>query len=464
MTDPDAIALVKPMDGLPLALALAGNYLSDNNSINCRQYLDRHEEEWVQLQNETQRLPSYRGTLDSCWIITFNKIVKDSLAYKIVCDWTFLDSQDVWFELVGSSTTMTDAGVTISDFDKAKNLLLDYGIVEVASDPSSDVNGSRGYNMQKTAHAWLVNRFKDLLYMHPTLERMSKYSAAIELGGSSFQDLHRLLPHANRCYDFIMQEKKRVPPSTERGLITIFVDTVNLENLARLFQRASYGKSRGYSIFLSMLYLENPEKAHAVKAEKLLLLALRNIEKTDTMNVDNNDLDESLFEHLAFLRFDLLSQLKSLYRHNSEFLKSEAVMRQKVRLHISRNEIWQACLSLTEFVILSSLSVILLASVLMFMALSTRVLGNYLKTLPDIESIHGILTLPGSLFMSYHWIFFMVGFGDRRRSFVLFITSSLLMEASRWYTVGSPSLDLTLTPIILMVLTTLPILFNEVLD
>ncbi|TGO14327.1 hypothetical protein BPAE_0659g00010 [Botrytis paeoniae] len=58
--DPDAIALVKELDGLLLALSTAGIYL-EYVIISFSDYLWLYKTSWLKLQTTSPRLDSYEG-------------------------------------------------------------------------------------------------------------------------------------------------------------------------------------------------------------------------------------------------------------------------------------------------------------------------------------------------------------------------------------------------------------------
>jgi hypothetical protein len=72
--DPDAIALVKELDGLPLALSTAGVYL-EHVTTSFSDYLRLYKTSWLKLQMTSPLLDSYEDrTLYTTWQITFDRI------------------------------------------------------------------------------------------------------------------------------------------------------------------------------------------------------------------------------------------------------------------------------------------------------------------------------------------------------------------------------------------------------
>jgi hypothetical protein len=74
MPDSDAVNLAKELDGLPLALATAGAYLSQT-ARSFSDYLRLYKESWLRLMGTSPELSSYEDrTLYSTWQISFDNI------------------------------------------------------------------------------------------------------------------------------------------------------------------------------------------------------------------------------------------------------------------------------------------------------------------------------------------------------------------------------------------------------
>ena len=106
MLDPDAIKLAEELDGLPLALATAGAYLSQS-ALSFSDYLHLYRESWTKLLKMSPELSSYEDrTLYSTWQLSFDRIKQQNkLSANLLRLWAYFDNQDIWFELLrhGSS-------------------------------------------------------------------------------------------------------------------------------------------------------------------------------------------------------------------------------------------------------------------------------------------------------------------------------------------------------------------------
>ena len=93
--------LLTRLDGLPLALATAGAYLS-LDSMPISEYLHHYNMSWLELQQTSPKLLSYEDqTLYSTWNLSYLHIRKeDEAAAELLKLWAYFDNQDIWFDLL----------------------------------------------------------------------------------------------------------------------------------------------------------------------------------------------------------------------------------------------------------------------------------------------------------------------------------------------------------------------------
>jgi tetratricopeptide (TPR) repeat protein len=212
--DPDAIALVKELDGLPLALSTTGAYLK-HVTTSFSEYLRLYEASWLKLQTSSPKLNSYEDrSLYTTWHVTFDRIEQQNPASaKLLKLWAYFDRQDIWFELLqhGSSTDDEWIRTLIEDeinFNKAIRLLCEYGMVE-ANVCDRQLSGSGGYSVHSCMHSWTVfvlNKEWD-----ETLARLALTCVASEVPSTNADHWwllqRRLLQHATRQERFIIDGK-----------------------------------------------------------------------------------------------------------------------------------------------------------------------------------------------------------------------------------------------------------------
>ena len=202
MSDPCAVDLVKQLDGLPLALATAGAYLSQV-SISLNDYLRHYKTSWLRLQKTSPNLLSYKDrALYTTWDLSFQHIQKQNKsAAKLLQLWAYFDNQDIWFELLaaGGEDSPEWFATIINDefsFIEVIRLLGDHALIE-------SVNNFSGYGMHTCVHAWAVH------VLNADWE-ISMARLVLNCVGSSVPSKYvseygamgrRLLPHARRCLE-----------------------------------------------------------------------------------------------------------------------------------------------------------------------------------------------------------------------------------------------------------------------
>ncbi len=201
--DPDARELATKLDGLPLAIATAGAYLSQV-STSLADYLRYYNSSWLRLQETSPELSSYEDALYSTWNISYKHIhSRNESAGKLLQLWAYFDNQDLWYALLaGGSKCSPEWFSTIIDdelnFNEAIRLLCDHALVE-----SHGVSG--GYGMHSCVHAWIMhvlNSERDISMAKLALNCVSSATSdRTVLEYSALQ--RRLLPHANRCLELV---------------------------------------------------------------------------------------------------------------------------------------------------------------------------------------------------------------------------------------------------------------------
>ncbi|KAF1817333.1 hypothetical protein P152DRAFT_15641 [Eremomyces bilateralis CBS 781.70] len=161
-TDPDAIKLVKELDGLPLALATAGAYL-DQVMTGLAEYLHLYEESWLKLKENSPKLNSYEDRmLYTTWDISYKHVEQQNrLSAQILQLWAYFDNQDLWFELLCHDDSSDPEWIQKlteerTNFDAAVRVLCNHGLVE-ANSFSRDSVESGGCRMHSCVHSWTMH-------------------------------------------------------------------------------------------------------------------------------------------------------------------------------------------------------------------------------------------------------------------------------------------------------------------
>jgi hypothetical protein len=94
----DAVSLVERLGYLRLALVFAGSYIS---KVTIPKYIELYNKSWAQLHSKMSRSDYPERTILTTWQISFDEIqVKNKEAARLLRLWGYLDSQELWFELL----------------------------------------------------------------------------------------------------------------------------------------------------------------------------------------------------------------------------------------------------------------------------------------------------------------------------------------------------------------------------
>ena len=151
--DVDARKLAERFDGLPLALATAGDYISQT-ADSFGDYLQIYEQSWDDLAENSDGLMEYDNrTLYSTWLLSLKQVAaQDAEAAKIFRLMGYLGNMDLWYELFregAGSAPDWFCNVTKSKarFNKAMAKLHSYSLVETMLDH---------YSLHTCVHDWVL--------------------------------------------------------------------------------------------------------------------------------------------------------------------------------------------------------------------------------------------------------------------------------------------------------------------
>ncbi|KAF1959942.1 HET-domain-containing protein, partial [Byssothecium circinans] len=179
--DSDAKALVVKLDGLPLALSMAGAYM---------------EHVTTSFAETSPRLSSYEDrSLYTTWQVTFDRIRKQNAASaQLLKLWAYFDKQD-WVQKLTKDEL---------SFIKAVRLLCEYGLAH--PEPSlGQPTGSIGYGVHSCVHSWTISVLNG--EWDQDLARLALTCVASEIPNTNVDKWwllqQRLLQHAARHEHFI---------------------------------------------------------------------------------------------------------------------------------------------------------------------------------------------------------------------------------------------------------------------
>ncbi|KAI4225787.1 MAG: hypothetical protein L6R40_008348 [Gallowayella cf. fulva] len=151
--DVDAKKLAERFDGLPLALATAGDYIR-RTADSFGEYLQWYEQSWTDLAENSDNLMEYDDrTLYSTWNLSLKQVAAQDLeAAKLVRLMGYLGNTDLWYELFregAESAPEWFCNITKSKvrFNKAMATLHGYSLIEAM--PGY-------YSLHACVHDWVL--------------------------------------------------------------------------------------------------------------------------------------------------------------------------------------------------------------------------------------------------------------------------------------------------------------------
>ncbi|KAL8855252.1 MAG: hypothetical protein Q9178_008094 [Gyalolechia marmorata] len=151
--DVHAKELAERFDGLPLALATAGDYISQT-ADSFGDYLHMYEQSWTDLAENSNGLMEYDDrTLYSTWSLSLKQVsAQDPQAAKLFRLMGYLGNADLWYELfrkgAGSAPDwFCDITKSKARFNKAMATLYSYSLVEAM--PGL-------YSLHACVHDWVL--------------------------------------------------------------------------------------------------------------------------------------------------------------------------------------------------------------------------------------------------------------------------------------------------------------------
>ncbi|KAK7510033.1 uncharacterized protein IWZ02DRAFT_437536 [Phyllosticta citriasiana] len=152
--------LINKLEGLPLALALAGSYVG-TLGLSVKEYVKLYDSSWSELVNEHELRHDYKErTLLTTWQISVQRASeKDCHVKDLLRIWAVLGHNDIWYELfalqMGGDISISPAypawmkEVQESPiiFQRMMKILLEFSLIFCSKDRSS-------YSMHPVVHKW----------------------------------------------------------------------------------------------------------------------------------------------------------------------------------------------------------------------------------------------------------------------------------------------------------------------
>ena len=257
----DVELIIQLLDGLPLALSQAGSYLGETN-MTVSDYLKSYKDLWADLMKKQDKFLlqeyGYRSILTT-WMMSYNQVrTQSEEAANFLKLWAFLDSRDVWYELVACAAEL-DSSMRPPEWllRMAKNRLEFFDVMRLLSRYSlADARTeAASFSMHSVLHEWCYQLCED----NEDIELFRVSSSLVAMMVPSENDrqfwvlMKRLLPHGSRVYELFVEKvsvkaeesaKLDLPGWVFNELGTLFADQRKLAEGEKMFKLAAVHETK----------------------------------------------------------------------------------------------------------------------------------------------------------------------------------------------------------------------------
>ncbi|KAL2828076.1 hypothetical protein BJY01DRAFT_241007 [Aspergillus pseudoustus] len=252
--DPGVTALISRLDGLPLAITIAGSYIRQSG-VSVAQYLRFYTESWEDLMVQTPQSQYYaHGNLLTTWLITYNEIRKcHPASAQLLLLLAIFDNRDIWFELIkncGHTSNLPSWFVNSLRSELAflatLKPLIAFSLVETKQEGGS-------YSMHPVVQDWCLS----VLHENDSLRNVDEFKVmaltavsylpppTTEIEHSKLQQ--RLISHADQMRWHIARWKMPDEPeiyTAIHDLGCLYLAQGKLKEARDLYERALTGKEK----------------------------------------------------------------------------------------------------------------------------------------------------------------------------------------------------------------------------
>ncbi|KAJ5642325.1 hypothetical protein N7490_006325 [Penicillium lividum] len=248
--NPDFLTLAHRLDGLPLAIVIAGAFMRETGT-SITKYLQYYQEAWSELQRQSNPGRQYQqGNMLQTWMISYQEIQRrDPRAADLLLLLAYFDNRDIWFELLQSASNSSE----IPDWlEKAISSELGFRdcvrpLIEFSLVYTKQQEGS--YAMHPVVQDWCVhlastdNSVNSLQLTELALVCVG-YSVPSDIERNYTELERRLIPHANAVRDRQYSVDKNSISGAFNGLGNLYSDQGKLKEAEEMYQRALAGNEK----------------------------------------------------------------------------------------------------------------------------------------------------------------------------------------------------------------------------
>ncbi|KAL2808184.1 hypothetical protein BJX63DRAFT_424818 [Aspergillus granulosus] len=302
----DLTALVNQLDGLSLAIVLAGAFMRETGT-SIKEYLQFYMNAWSDLQSHSEPIRHYQqGNILETWMITYQEVQKrDPTAAQLLLLLACFNNQDIWYELIQCGLNYSNpplwfkmAASSKLAFKTKVKMLIGFSLVETKQQEGS-------YALHPVVQDWCnhIAVSDDRLVQLYELAMISVGYMAPSRDIRDYARLEqRLLPHANYLtqrklgnwtHFWTQGKEKALGPDhtstldTVHNLGLLYSNQGKLKEAEELYQRAlsGYEKALGPDHTSTLITANNlgllySDQGKLKEAEELYQRALSGYEKT----------------------------------------------------------------------------------------------------------------------------------------------------------------------------------------
>ncbi|KAJ6126078.1 hypothetical protein N7471_010571 [Penicillium samsonianum] len=199
----DTVALASRLDGLPLAIVIAGAFMRETGT-SITEYLQYYQASWSDLQLQLNPERQYQqGNMLQTLMISYREIQKrDAHAAELLLFLARFDNRDIWFELIKSSYHSSNLPIWLESttssglaFKISIKTLIGFSLLEIKEQEGD-------YAMHPVVQGWCIHlASKDKSVNSIQLNELALVSVGYTVPSASVRNYselqQRLIPHAN---------------------------------------------------------------------------------------------------------------------------------------------------------------------------------------------------------------------------------------------------------------------------
>ncbi|GFF56548.1 putative Pfs, NB-ARC and TPR domain protein [Aspergillus udagawae] len=318
----DAIALTNRLDGLPLAIVIAGAFMRETGT-SITEYLQYYQESWSDLQLQSNPERQYqKGNMLQTWAISYREVrQRDARAAELLLLLAHFDNRDIWYELIKSSSYSLNVPIWLKTTISSE-LAFKIGVKSLIGFSLLETKQQEGvYAMHPVVQDWCIHLAGiETSVDSAQLDELALISVGYTVPSSSARNYtelqQRLIPHANYVRHGNWSSDNPAVWGALLGLGNLYKDQGKLKEAEEMYQQAlaGYEKALGPDHTSTLDTINNlgslyKDQGKLKEAEEMYQQALAGYEKA--LGPD----------HTSTL--DAVNNLGSLYRDQGKLEKAE---------------------------------------------------------------------------------------------------------------------------------------------